>query len=40
MSLTEKILSAGETLPEDWPVAGTSGYDFLNDLNGVFVDTP
>jgi len=35
--VTEKILCAGESLPEHWPVAGTSGYDFLNDLNGVFV---
>jgi len=34
----EKILSAGEALPDEWPVAGTSGYDFLNQLNGVFVD--
>ena len=24
--------------PEDWPVYGTSGYDFLNVLNGPFVD--
>ena len=36
--VTEKILSVGESLPEHWPVAGTTGYDFLNDLNGVFVD--
>jgi (1->4)-alpha-D-glucan 1-alpha-D-glucosylmutase len=35
--VTEKILSPGESLP-DWPVAGTSGYDFLNDVNGLFVD--
>ncbi len=34
----EKILGADEQLPRDWPVAGTSGYDFLNDLSGVFVD--
>ncbi|HPN55490.1 MAG TPA: malto-oligosyltrehalose synthase [Candidatus Omnitrophota bacterium] len=32
----EKILSRGETLPADWPVAGTTGYDFLNAVNGVF----
>lgn len=31
----EKILAAGETLPDDWPVAGTTGYDFLNDAMGV-----
>ncbi len=33
----EKILSAGEFLPEHWPVAGTSGYDFLNEVNGLFI---
>lgn len=36
--VTEKILSTGESLSEQWPVAGTSGYDFLNDVNGVFID--
>jgi len=36
--VVEKILSHDETLPWDWPVAGTTGYDFLNALNGVFVD--
>src|SRR3546814_3652327 len=36
--LVEKILAAHESLPEDWPVAGTTGYDFLNVLNGLFVD--
>ena len=34
----EKILSASETLPEDWAVAGTTGYAFLNDVNGVFIN--
>lgn len=33
----EKILEPGETLPEDWPVQGTSGYEFLNHANGLFV---
>lgn len=33
----EKILSSDETLPEHWPVAGTTGYDFLNVVNGLFV---
>jgi len=28
----EKILAYGETLPEEWPVEGTVGYDFLNDV--------
>jgi (1->4)-alpha-D-glucan 1-alpha-D-glucosylmutase len=36
--VAEKILSEGEELPTAWAVHGTSGYDFLNDLNGVFVD--
>ena len=35
--VAEKILSAQETLPSRWPVAGTTGYNYLNDLNGVFV---
>jgi (1->4)-alpha-D-glucan 1-alpha-D-glucosylmutase len=34
----EKILSGNETLPTDWPTHGTSGYDFMNDLNRLFVD--
>jgi (1->4)-alpha-D-glucan 1-alpha-D-glucosylmutase len=36
--LVEKILTGDETLPEDWPVAGTVGYEFLNQVNGLFVD--
>ena len=32
----EKILELGEKLPETWPVQGTSGYDFLNYVNGIF----
>lgn len=35
----EKILSSGEQLRRDWPIHGTTGYDFLNDLNGLFVDS-
>ncbi|HBG07000.1 MAG: malto-oligosyltrehalose synthase [Geobacteraceae bacterium GWC2_58_44] len=35
----EKILMKGEQLPEQWPVSGTTGYEFLNNLNGIFVDT-
>jgi (1->4)-alpha-D-glucan 1-alpha-D-glucosylmutase len=35
--LVEKILGADEALPT-WPVAGTTGYDFLILLNGIFVD--
>lgn len=36
--VVEKILAAGESLPADWPVAGTTGYDFLNALNGLGID--
>ena len=35
--LVEKILAHYETLP-DWPVAGTTGYDFTNQVLGLFVD--
>jgi (1->4)-alpha-D-glucan 1-alpha-D-glucosylmutase len=35
--LTEKILGPDEPLPDTWPVAGTTGYDFLTTLNGLFV---
>ena len=37
--MVEKILAAGEELPGSWPVAGTSGYDFLNRVNQLFVDS-
>ena len=36
--IVEKILGRDESLPGDWPVAGTTGYDFLNAVNGLFVD--
>jgi (1->4)-alpha-D-glucan 1-alpha-D-glucosylmutase len=36
--VVEKILSGEERLPGDWPVHGTSGYDFANLVNGLFVD--
>lgn len=32
----EKILELGEDLPEFWDIQGTSGYDFLNYVNGIF----
>lgn len=37
--VAEKILSHGELLPDNWALYGTSGYDFLNDLNGIFIDS-
>ncbi len=36
--VVEKILGADEALPEDWLLAGTTGYDFLNSVAGLFVD--
>jgi (1->4)-alpha-D-glucan 1-alpha-D-glucosylmutase len=37
-TVAEKITCGDETLPTDWPVLGTTGYDFLNALNALFVD--
>jgi (1->4)-alpha-D-glucan 1-alpha-D-glucosylmutase len=34
----EKILTGTERLPSQWPVCGTTGYDFANLVNGLFVD--
>lgn len=36
--VVEKILERGETLPKSWPVAGTTGYEFLNTAHALFVD--
>ncbi len=36
--VVEKILEPGESIPSDWPVHGTTGYDFLNTCNGIFVN--
>ncbi|HEY7559972.1 MAG TPA: malto-oligosyltrehalose synthase [Candidatus Binatia bacterium] len=36
--LVEKILEAGERLPKSWPIAGTTGYDFIFRLTNLFVD--
>jgi (1->4)-alpha-D-glucan 1-alpha-D-glucosylmutase len=36
--VVEKILEPGEPLAPEWSVAGTTGYDFLNMVNGLFVD--
>jgi (1->4)-alpha-D-glucan 1-alpha-D-glucosylmutase len=37
-TVMEKILEPGEDLPETWPVAGTTGYDRLGVIGGLFVD--
>lgn len=34
----EKILSSGEELRTEWPIDGTTGYEFLDDLEDVFID--
>jgi (1->4)-alpha-D-glucan 1-alpha-D-glucosylmutase len=36
--VVEKILGPDEKLPGSWPVAGSTGYDFLNLVNQLFVD--
>lgn len=37
-TVVEKILAAGESLPPSWSIDGTVGYEFLNEVNGLFVD--
>ena len=37
--VVEKILEPSEARRPSWPVQGTTGYDFLNALGGVFVDS-
>ncbi|HJQ51666.1 MAG TPA: malto-oligosyltrehalose synthase [Gaiellaceae bacterium] len=34
----EKILEPGERLRPDWPIEGTTGYEFANDVTALFVD--
>lgn len=36
--VAEKILEPGERLPAQWPIAGTTGYEFLNLAGGLFID--
>ncbi|HWC02998.1 MAG TPA: malto-oligosyltrehalose synthase [Methylomirabilota bacterium] len=36
--VVEKVLMPAESLPAHWPVHGTTGYELLNALNGLFVD--
>ena len=35
----EKILTKGERMPEEWPIFSTTGYVFLNSVNGIFVES-
>ncbi|HLY36423.1 MAG TPA: malto-oligosyltrehalose synthase, partial [Candidatus Binatia bacterium] len=34
----EKILTGDERLPDDWPVAGTTGYEFAGAVEAAFID--
>jgi (1->4)-alpha-D-glucan 1-alpha-D-glucosylmutase len=36
--VVEKILAADEALPGDWPCSGTTGYDALRAVDGLFLD--
>lgn len=36
--VVEKILARGETLPADWPVSGTTGYEFIAAMADLFVN--
>src|SRR4051794_1574601 len=38
--VVEKILIGDERLPGDWPVAGTTGYEFMNEALRLLVDRP
>lgn len=37
--VVEKILSPHERLREDWPIHGTTGYDFLNQVLAILIDS-
>jgi (1->4)-alpha-D-glucan 1-alpha-D-glucosylmutase len=36
--LVEKILLGDEILPEEWPTSGTTGYEYANLVNDLFID--
>lgn len=38
--VVEKILGADESLPRDWPVDGTTGYEFITALGGLLAHGP
>jgi (1->4)-alpha-D-glucan 1-alpha-D-glucosylmutase len=35
----EKILTKAERMPDDWPIFSTTGYVFLNSVNGIFISS-
>lgn len=39
-TIVEKVLIGNEELRPEWPVQGTVGYEFLNQLNGIFIYQP
>ncbi|MFN7999315.1 MAG: malto-oligosyltrehalose synthase, partial [Bryobacteraceae bacterium] len=36
--VVEKVLGRNEQLPQDWPVAGTTGYEFMDAVNEIQID--
>jgi (1->4)-alpha-D-glucan 1-alpha-D-glucosylmutase len=36
--IAEKILTGSERLRKEWPIDGTTGYEFANLVNGLFID--
>jgi (1->4)-alpha-D-glucan 1-alpha-D-glucosylmutase len=36
--VVEKILARGESVREDWPIDGTTGYEFMNDVGALLHD--
>ena len=36
--VVEKILELNESLPENWNIEGTTGYEFMNFVNGIFIN--
>ncbi|MET0693558.1 MAG: malto-oligosyltrehalose synthase, partial [Propionibacteriaceae bacterium] len=36
--VVEKILETGEEMPRQWSVEGTTGYDAMREVNGLFID--
>ncbi|MGE7367779.1 malto-oligosyltrehalose synthase [Neorhizobium sp. NPDC001467] len=36
--IVEKILGHEETIPADWPIEGTTGYEFIDELTDVMID--
>jgi (1->4)-alpha-D-glucan 1-alpha-D-glucosylmutase len=37
--IAEKILGQSEELPATWKIFGTTGYEYLRDVDGIFIDS-